>query len=397
MMMGRIIYLLCLVLSRHQCVFVKTLSLSCLLWSMLLTADIRPETPTVELLPAPHPHWIWVNDVVFPHAEAGKSFLIDGDNGRMLGMLSTGFAFISLAIPRDYREIYSPETYYSRGTRGIRTDIVAIYDPATLLPVDEIIIPAKRAETLGTLYHSVLTDNDRFLGIFNYTPAQSITIVDVRQRRFIAEVPIPGCALVYPVGMRFSSLCADGSLLTLTLSDVGKVTKTVRSKPFFDPDGDYLSEKAARIDKNYYFVSNEGYVHPVNMENSQAEFPEKWSLFTGQDREESWRTGGIQHLATHEKMGRLYSLMHQGGPETHKDPGNEVWVYDIASRKRIQRISLTEMATSIQISQDEHPLLFTISPHQPVLYIYDALTGKYLRSVNEIGLTPSLLQTPRTQ
>ena len=47
-----------------------------------------------------------------------------------------------------------------------------------------------------------LTDDDRFLLIYNYTPAQSVTVVDVPARKFVGEVDIAGCALVYPTGPR---------------------------------------------------------------------------------------------------------------------------------------------------------------------------------------------------
>ena len=40
------------------------------------------------------------------------------------------------------------------------------------------------------------------------------------------------------------------------------------------------------------------------------------------------------------------------------------------------------------------PLLFSIFIGNPILDIYDAVSGNHLRSVNEIGLTPTMLQTP---
>ena len=368
-----------------------------LFWPFAIVhAEIQPETAYIEVLPVkPHPHWVWINDVVFSHAEAGKSFLVDGDSGEMLGMLSTGFAFINLAIPNDYSELYSPETYYSRGSRGERTDIVAVYDSRTLTPITEIKIPPKRAESLGTLYHSVLTDDDRFLAIYNFTPAQSISIVDIKKRKFIDEISVPGCALIYPIANRLNTLCADGTLLSLTLDNNGHVINRVKSKPFFDPTGDYLSEKPVRIGDSYLFVSNEGFVHPVEIKDANTpDFGRKWTLFTNEERSASWKIGGIQHLAVHEPSKRLYSLVHQGGNETHKNPGNEIWVYDLLTRKQVQRIKLIDMATSIQVSKDDKPLLFTISPERPVLEIYDALSGNHLRTVKEIGFSPSLLQTP---
>ncbi len=60
-------------------------------------------------------------------------------------MLSTGFGFNGVVVPRNRSVILSPEVYFSRGTRGERTDVVTVYDPRKLEPVAEIGIPPKRA------------------------------------------------------------------------------------------------------------------------------------------------------------------------------------------------------------------------------------------------------------
>src|SRR5665213_3289848 len=102
--------------------------------------------PTVATLPVPaSKHWVWVNDFVFPHMSDGMAYLIDGDSGRYLGTLSTGYGFAHLLLSRDGKIIYSPETYFSRGTRGKRTDVVTLYDPGSLNVVGEIVIPPKRS------------------------------------------------------------------------------------------------------------------------------------------------------------------------------------------------------------------------------------------------------------
>ena len=95
-------------------------------------ADLAPDLgrgPSAVTLAVPaSKHWVWVNDFVFPHMADGMAYLVDGDSGRYLGTLSTGYGFARLNLSRDGKVIYSPETYFSRGTRGKRTDVVTVYD-----------------------------------------------------------------------------------------------------------------------------------------------------------------------------------------------------------------------------------------------------------------------------
>jgi methylamine dehydrogenase heavy chain len=175
-----------------------------------------------------------------------------------------------------------------------------------------------------------------------------------------------------------------------------------------------VTEKAVRWGDRWLFVSFEGWLHSVDLSGSEPRFEERWSLLSEADRAESWRVGGARHLAVHQATGRLYSLVHQGGPDTHKDAGSEIWVYDLASHQRLQRIEvasagLTFMGTPIEIgkdwiwpfdrlaawllslislgadgvlvSQDAEPLLVTSSEGSSGLAIYDALSGEFLRRV----------------
>lgn len=369
---------------------------------LLIMADIIAEVPAEKIgnvreLPAqPHPHWVWINDVSFTHLEAGRAYLVDGDTGDMLGMLSTGIHGMVLALPSDYRAIYSPETYWSRGTRGTRTDVVTVYDAGTLFPVDEIEIPAKRAETIPTTQNATLTDDDRFLAIYNYTPAQTISLVDVRQRRFIREIDSSGCAMVYALGSQaLASICSDGTLLVMELDENGQDKKKYRTGRFFDPEHDFVSEKAVRHGNQWLFLSVNGYIHPVSYTHGREPlFHEKWSLLSDSERTEEWVMSGLQPLAVHQRDARLYVLMHQGHRDSYKDPGNEIWVYDLTTEKRIRKIRLKELATAIQVSQDNKPLLFTVFAAYPELMIYDAVTGSFLRKVIQLGQTPTILLTP---
>lgn len=101
----------------------------------------------------------------------------------------------------------------------------------------------------------------------------------------------------------------------------------------------------------------------------------------------------MQHLALHAGTRRLYSLMHVGGADSHKDPGTEVWVYDVAKGSRVQRIKLKDMATSIAVTRDAKPLLFAIFIGAQKVEVYDALSGAHLRTIKEIGFTPMTLVT----
>ena len=357
-------------------------------------AEITPDPLVADQLPAePGPHWVWVNDVVFHHMADGKAFLLDGDSGLMLGMLSTGFSFNGVVLGKSGSEILSPETYFERGTRGTRTDVVTYYTPRTLSPVAEVIIPPKRASTIPQLANARLSDDFRFLLLYNYTPAQSVSVVDVPARKFVGEIETPGCALVYPTGKRaFFSLCGDGAALQVQLDDNGREASKSRTAQLFDPLTDPVTEKGVRDGNDWLFATFAGDLVRLTRGRSGLQAT-TWSLLDEADRKASWRPGGMQHLALHESTRRLYSLMHVGGADTHKDPGTEVWVYDVAGKKRTQRIVLKEMATSIAVTRDDKPLLFAIFIGAQKVDVYDAVSGKFLRSIGEIGFTPTTLVT----
>ena len=345
-----------------------------------------------ELAATPGAHWVWVNDMVFHHMADGKAFLFDGDSGKMLGMLSTGFGFNGVLLPKNKSLIAAPETYFSRGTRGTRTDVVTLYDPRKLAPVGEIQIPAKRVSSLPMVQNAALTDDDRFLLIYNFTPAQSVSVVDLQGRKFLGELDTAGCALVYPTGARtFFSLCQDGTALNVTLDDAGKAAAKSRSARLFDPQRDPVTEKAVRDGNTWLFASVSGDIVPIEYSSGQLRTGTRWPLTSAAERKEKWLPGGMQHLALHAANRRLFSLMHQGGPDSHKDPGSEIWVYDIAKRQRTQRIALKGPATSITVTADSKPLLFSIFVGAPKLDIFDASSGALLRSVGEVGFTPSTL------
>lgn len=397
-----------------------------LLLARVATADVAPEAVgrSVPLPATAGPHWFWLSDMMLK-----RTALFDADSGALLGTITSGSPGVGFVVSPLFapgrKEIYLAESYYSRGVRGERTDVVTVYDGSTLKPLAEIGIPPKRAEYFPGNAANALSDDGRFMAVFNLTPATSLSIVDVRERRFTAEVPSPGCSLAYAGGpRRFFMLCANGALLTVTVDDAGQPSPATRSEPFFDPQADPLTEKAVRYGNEWLFVSYEGVVQPVDVGGATIRPGRQWPLFDDADRKARWRVGGPQHLAVHGPTGRLYVLVHQGEPDTHKDPGTEVWVYDAVTKRRLQRIPMLNPVASfvgqqmalanrgrtgafmgwmltralphtgverILVTQDEKPVLVASASMPPTLTIHDATTGAVVREIGEPGLAATLL------
>jgi methylamine dehydrogenase heavy chain len=400
------------------------------LLGLLLAGSTSGELPAeteylgrVETLPPAEAHWVWASDPVLE-----RTALVDLESERMLGVIDGGWGLTAPVFSADGAEAYVPETHYSRGSRGERTDVVTFYGQSRLAAEGEVVLPAKRAINALPVANAALEDSGRFLGVFNMTPATSLSIVDVRLRRFVVEVATPGCSLVYGAGpRRFLMLCMDGAALLVSLDAQGWPGVRTRTEPFFDPQTDPVTEKAVRAGDTWYFVSFDGMVHPVDVSGPELRFEEPWSLLSDADRAARWRIGGSQHLAVHERSGRLFALVHQGDVDSHKAPGTELWVIDLASRERIDRwplrnpgftylgvsmefgqdwiwpfnrlydalLSLTGMGVdSIVVTGDDEPLLVTASTFSGSLGLYDADSGDFLRRVVVGNMTNLVLQAP---
>jgi methylamine dehydrogenase heavy chain len=358
-------------------------------------APLQAEQKFVEQLGPLMPHWISVYDENFAGYLDGKVYLFDADNGAMLGMLSTGAFGNAVEFAPDFSAIYVPEIYYSRGTRGERTDIVAIYDTTHLENIGEVIIPPKRATGMPHRAYQGISDDGRFVYVANMTPATSVSVVDVTARRFVGEIEIAGCNLVYPTGNRsFATLCGDGTLGLIELDEQGNVKSKTHSAKFFDPDKDPLTEKASRYGDTWLFFSFDGYVHPVKFGGSKVEIGKRWSLFTDRERAQTWKVGGQQFNAVHQGLGRLYVIVHQGGPYGHKEGGKDVWVYDLATKKGVGQFPLSNVASNLAVTKDTAPLLIAAEPARPAVDVYDALTGALLRTIDGPPSVPSFIQIP---
>jgi methylamine dehydrogenase heavy chain len=345
---------------------------------LLLAAVASAEVPIEEIgrseaLPQPYKaSWFWASDPVLERVA-----LVDAASNRVLGGIDGGWGITAPLFPqRMSSEFYVPETYYSRGSRGERTDLVTVYDSSTLTPTAEIVIPPKRAANSLPNANATLTDDEQFLAVFNMTPAQSLSIVDIHARRFVEEIPTPGCSLAYAAGeRRIMMFCADGALLFVALNADGSVRDKQRSERFFDPQQDPLTEKGVRVGDAWYFVSFEGYLHRINfaqdVKDTAAMFPPRWSLLTDEERKARWRVGGRQLLAISDASQTAYVLMHQGEVDTHKSGGTHVWTFDLASQRKLAEHALV----SPGISFSGVPTEFGTDWIWPFNQLYNVLAG----------------------
>ncbi|UUT22910.1 amine dehydrogenase large subunit [Pseudomonas sp. T8] len=364
--------------------------LSLLPFATPVMAQIEPEQAYVATLTAHKDQrwfWVWGNNA--PNMVDGRAYLFDAD-GKNLGQLSTGMWFNSLLPSHKRDELYAIETYFSRGTRGIRSDMITVYDAKTLSPKREISIPSKRLNALTNTGLSVLSDDERFLLVLNFTPAQSISIVDLENNRFVSEVATSGCASIYPAGERdFYSICGNGGFLHLRLDEQGKPNVMERTEPLFDPLKDLLLTAASRMGDTWYFVSQQNQAYAIQMNASGIQLTRRWSLISDEERADGWSIAGNQGTALHQESGRLFVLMHKDKLENYQKPGTEVWVYNVKTKQRITRIELKEQSTAIGVSQGPQPLLYSVDWIVPMPFLFT--TWIYLTEGEE-GLVPLLRQ-----
>ncbi|MCZ0953082.1 MAG: amine dehydrogenase large subunit [Rhodospirillaceae bacterium] len=342
-----------------------------------------------EVLPEPESDWVFVN-----------YSLVDVTDDHFLGLIGAAQTRrpADIEYSPDGTSLFLVETFYTRGNRGERTDIVTIFDTHTLGVAGEVVIPPKRALLLVVEGNLALTGNGRFLGVFNLTPATSISVVDIEKREFVGEVSTPGCSLVFSAGeLSYMMICANGDLLTVTLDENGSEVSKERTERFFDPEEDPIREPGVRYGNEWLFVSFDGMLHTVDVSGAMPLIGENWSLLTAADREQNWRITGRQPLAVHRQSGRLYVLARQND-EPLDDPadwdGTEIWSFDLATRERLQRLEARpasgdaggagatlgstsgDGASNILVTQGDEPLLVTAGGTG--VSVRHALTGEYV-------------------
>lgn len=355
--------------------------------------------PAVLKLPAQYPaSWVLIHDFHFNAIVDGRVMIVDtaSPDRPVRGMVRAAQFANMLASP-SRGEILTSETFYSRLTRGERTDAVTLWDMATLQPKGEIVMPGgKRQQSVTYPQLFQFTNGGKWALVANFTPAQSVSVLDLDARKVIAEVDLPGCAQLYPTGARgFTSFCADGAMLSVALGPDGRVTSSKTIEGVHDIDNQPLFGTPAWTGQKAWFVSYHGQVQGFDFSGDVARaMPGTFNVGTAEGGAPEWRPGGWQVIAA-DGAGKLYVLMSPNGREgSHKDGGSEVWVVDPATKVRVARIPLRATATAIGVTREPTPHLI-VARGDGVIDVHDAGSGAFVRTLGTAGgANPILITVP---
>jgi methylamine dehydrogenase heavy chain len=354
--------------------------------------------PSVQTLPQDYPKsWVLVHDFHFNAIVDGRIVVVDtASPAQPFKGFVRAAQFANMLYAPAKREIYTAETFYSRLTRGERTDAITIWDTATLQPKGEIVLPGGKRQ-LSVTYTGTfqLTNGDKWALVSNFTPAQSVTVVDLEARTVLGEIDLSGCSHTYPTGARgFTSFCADGSLISVQLDANGAVAASKTIEKVQDIDNQAMFQMPAMVGQTAWFVTYRGQLKGFDLSGPVAKpLATKLSVGTADGGQPEWRPGGWQVIAA-DARGLLYVLMSPAGKEgSHKDGGSEVWVVDPASGKRVSRIALQGQSASITVTREAAPHL-VVSRADSAIDVYDAGTGVFVRTLGSAAGSSPILLTP---
>lgn len=330
---------------------------------------------------------IYVMDTVFHHLTESRVHIFDGANGKFLGMIPTSFNG-HMQVSNDGKKIYTMTTYHERVTRGKRTDVVEIWDALSLEFEKEILLPNNRVQGLNYRGLFRQSTDGKLIILQNATPAVSVAVVDVEKGEHVAELTATaGCWSVNPLPNRdrsFTTICGDGTLLTIDLDESGQIASQHRSDTFFSVKDDPIFITPGFVDNKAHFVSFYGNLYTADFNGEQVKLESSWSLVNDEDRAKGWTPGGYNLLATHDKNKRLYVLMHPDGAEgTHKNPAAEIWVFDLVKKERIARVPGLDIL-SLSVDEPGNRLL-GIDGGNVHIFDISAAEPKLIRTIENAG------------
>lgn len=353
------------------------------------TAKLQDET-SIAVAPPSDSKRVYVLDPGAFHMTS-TVYTIDGKNSTLLGMTDAA-KLPHVMLGSDGKFFAIANTMYSRVARGKRDDYIEVFDSQTHKPIADIDIPEGRFLTGVLERMASLSTDDKHILFQQFSPSPGVGLVDLEKKEFVKMMTVPDCYHLFPAAnQNFYMHCRDGSLLQVTYDNKGN-TKQKSTKVFH-------TEKEYLLNNPYYSNSNnrlawptyEGKIYQADLGASGAEFLKPIEVFTDKEKAAKWRPGGWQTIAFHKARNELYLLADQREKWTHKLPSRYVFVVDATSGKRLRRIELKHEINSIAVSQDAKPYLYAVSEEAKTLFTFDAVTGKAMGSVDELGRAPSMI------
>ena len=329
---------------------------------------IEPEELKVESEIAPGPNVFVVSPA---WGGAGAITVLSADDLSYKGNFATGMTGQFFLGP-DSAVGYTASAFPERITYGPIKAYLQKFDISTLKTTQEIELPPQMAQTMAQQPALVISPDGKWAYVQNATPATSVTVVDLKSGAVASEIPIPGCWGVYlaPKGSKFSSLCGDGTMLTVKLNSKGKLADQAYSDPIFDVESAPLYVHSQRIDGNLVFSTFDGTFVTVSDEGKTAKVLDSWSYTDGVEGD--WAPGGYEIMAYNEPNGVMFVPMHSGAKDgSHKDGSEEIWAIDMKAKTVLYR-SYAEHITHIAVTDDaEAPVIFGVDGHGGTVYRYE--------------------------
>lgn len=328
---------------------------------------IAPEELTVEQTIKPGPNVF----VVSPSwGGAGAVSIFSAEDLSYKGNFPTGMTGQFFLGPK--ADVgYVASAFAKRITYGPIEAVLQKFDVATLKATQEVAILPKFAQTAAMQGGLQISPDGTRAYIQNATPATSVSVVDLKTGALKSEIPTPGCWTVIPAedGSGFSTLCGDGTILTVKVGADGKAAGQVYSDKIFDVEKDPLFIHSQRVKGDLYFLSYKGVLHHVSDKGGKAKLVETFPIVEGVTGD--WAPGGYEVMSYSAPHGVMFVAMHSGAKDgSHKNGSEEIWAVDIAKKAVLYR-STAKHLTHLTVTQGPSPLLFGVNSHEGALYRFE--------------------------
>lgn len=350
------------------------------------------DEPVILNAPEPDTRRVYIQDPAH-FAAVTQQYVIDGDTGRVLGMTDGGFLPHPVAA-EDGSFFAQASTVFERIARGKRTDYVEVFDSVTFLPIADIELPEASRFLVGTYqWMNALTPDNKNLLYYQFSPAPAVGVVDLEGQAFDRMIDVPDCYHIFPASPTvFYMNCRDGSLARVDFS--GEEAEITNTEVFHTEDELLINHPAFSLRAGrLVWPTYTGKIFQVDLTEDGAAFREPFEALTEAERADDWRPGGWQQTAYHRPSDRIYLLVDQRDEWRHKTASRFVVVMDAATGERIAKLEMGQEIDSINVSQDDEPLLYGLSAGDKTLYVYDAESGEQLRSVDQLGHGPQIITT----